>query len=307
MAYNEHVIVVLGLLILFAGIPSNGSPTEKKRQKRHVEGSSGASFPDVSAMLQSQSQIQSAYFLGQCLMCPPGPQGPPGQQGTQGMPGRDGRDAILVGLPSTVDKEQPVPADVPGPSDGASPVGAMYTRWGRTSCPEGSELIYEGVMAGSHYTHAGGAADYLCLSKDPIFNSPTAGFQYNTYLYGVEYETGSSPLYPNLQNFEAPCAVCLAPSKSVALILPGRNQCPDNSQGRNWRLEYKGFIMSQHHSHPRTMHVCVDGDAEGISRTHGDHNGALLYIVEATCATGGGIPCPPYTEGYEVTCAVCTL
>ncbi|PIK60103.1 hypothetical protein BSL78_03008 [Apostichopus japonicus] len=248
MAYNEHVIVVLGLLILFAGIPSNGSPTEKKRQKRHVEGASGASIPDVSAMLQSQSQIQSAYFLGQCLMCPPGPQGPPGQQG---------------------------------------------------------------VMAGSHYTHAGGAADYLCLSKDPIFNSPTAGFQYNTYLYGVEYETGSSQLYPNLQNFEAPCAVCLAPSKSIALILPGGISVQiihragwtvyslPMPAGRHWRLEYKGFIMSQHHSHPRTMHVCVDGDAEGISRTHGDHNGALLYIVEATCATGGGLPCPPYTEDMK--------
>lgn len=50
--------------------------------------------------------------------------------------------------------------------------------------------------------------------------------------------------------------------------------------------------MSQDHTHPRTMHICVDAEAEGIARTNGDHNGALLYIVEAKCATGGGIPCP---------------
>lgn len=55
----------------------------------------------MNSLLQNQNTVQAAYFLGQCLMCPPGPQGPPGQQGTQGPPGRDGRDGILVGFPST--------------------------------------------------------------------------------------------------------------------------------------------------------------------------------------------------------------
>ena len=101
-------------------------------------------------------------------------------------------------------------------------------------------------MAGSHYTHAGGAADYLCLSKDPVFDRPQAGFQYNAYLYGTEYETGGSPLLPNLQDFEVPCAVCLAPSKSITLMVPGRNQCPERSVGKselNLLFKYQNKII----------------------------------------------------------------
>lgn len=307
-AMKCHVIFLcVQLMSTVSGMVTGDSP---QRQKRDAVNNGGvAGLPDMNSLLQNQNTVQAAYFLGQCLMCPPGPQGPPGQTGAQGPPGRDGRDGILVGFPSTADDTDQTPPSVDSPvnTNGSTPVGAVYTRWGRSSCPDGAELVYEGVMAGSHYSHAGGAADYLCLSKAPIFDRPQPGHQYGGYLYGTEYETGGSPLLPNLQNLEAPCAVCLAPSKAITLMVPGRNQCPEGSEGKTWRLEYNGYIMSQHHTHPRTLHVCVDSQAEGIVRTHGDHNGALLYHVETSCTSGGGLPCPPYADGFEVTCAVCSL
>ena len=47
-----------------------------------------------------------------------------------------------------------------------------YIRWGRTTCPEveGTEMIYEGVMAGSWYHHTGGGANHLCLTKQALYH-----------------------------------------------------------------------------------------------------------------------------------------
>ena len=59
------------------------------------------------------------------------------------------------------------PPGPPGPSAG----GAVYTRWGRTTCPNvtGTQLVYAGRAAGSHYAHKGGGANYLCLPNDPSY------------------------------------------------------------------------------------------------------------------------------------------
>ena len=50
--------------------------------------------------------------------------------------------------------------------------GVVYTRWGRTSCPNdtGAELVYEGITGGSFWDHGGGA-NYVCLPKDPQYMS----------------------------------------------------------------------------------------------------------------------------------------
>ena len=64
----------------------------------------------------------------------PGPRGPQGQRGEQGVAGP------------------------PGPRNG----GVVYTRWGKTSCPNvtGTELVYAGRAGGSWYRHMGGGANY---------------------------------------------------------------------------------------------------------------------------------------------------
>ena len=47
--------------------------------------------------------------------------------------------------------------------------GAVYTRWGRTSCSAKSHLIYKGEMAGPDYRSSGGGSNYQCLPEDPRY------------------------------------------------------------------------------------------------------------------------------------------
>ena len=61
--------------------------------------------------------------------------------------------------------------------------------------------------------------------------------------------------------------------------------------------------MVGHHSHSgRNMFVCVDHNAEPTG-SRSDNDGNLFYPVEARC---GSLPCLPYVNGRELTCAVCT-
>ncbi|PIK46033.1 hypothetical protein BSL78_17123 [Apostichopus japonicus] len=86
--------------------------------------------------------MQSSYFLGQCVMCPPGDPGPRGTPGPQGMPGRDGRDQIILG--PIADHVLQNPPDTPAEPSTSSAAGVIYTRWGKTSCPSTSQLVYQG-------------------------------------------------------------------------------------------------------------------------------------------------------------------
>ena len=51
-----------------------------------------------------------------------------------------------------------------------------------------------------------------------------------------------------------------------------------------------------------TEFECVDKEAETIGEKE-NKDGKLLHPVEAVC---GSLPCPPYHEGRELTCVVCT-
>lgn len=175
----------------------------------------------------------------------------------------------------------------------------MYTRWGKSSCPSGASVVYEGVVAGSHYSHSGGAANYICLSKTPKWDSHTENPSSFSLLYGAEYETHGSFLH-NLLNHEVPCAVCRVP-RSHTLLVPGRNDCH-----QNYTLEYSGYLMAGYHTHAAaTEFVCVDVQAESAScSSPADENGKLFYFVHAEC---GALKCPPYEKGKQLTCAVCSV
>ena len=72
---------------------------------------------------------------------------------------------------------------------GPSVCGAVYTRWGRTTCPNitGTQLVYAGRAAGSWFNHKGGAANYLCLPNEPSYLQYRPGTQtFQDYLYMVQ-------------------------------------------------------------------------------------------------------------------------
>ena len=159
-------------------------------------------------------------------------------------------------------------------------------------------------MGGSHHSHSGGASNYLCLPLNPIYEKYAAGVQSSAYIHGTEYEISSAQngIFPNphLHDDNAPCAVCHAKSRGSHVMIPARNVCPSG-----WTMEYKGYLMAEHHSSKgRTQFICVDGAPEAIHGSHRSTNGALLYLAEGYC--GHSLPCPPYVHGRELTCVVCT-
>ena len=157
------------------------------------------------------------------------------------------------------------------------------------------------VVVGSHHLEAG-TAEYLCLHNVPEFFQTTAGGQVNRgKLYGTEYDSAENPpAFSNMFRHDAPCSVCYTPSRTTKITMPGRITCPNA-----WTQEYNGYLMAGHH---HTMvksraPICVDVNAESIPGSAAQTVTSLLYFVETTCT---GIRCPPYSDGAEIACVVCT-
>ena len=179
--------------------------------------------------------------------------------------------------------------------------GVSYTRWGRRSCPAGTELVYEGAIAGSMWSQAG-SSSYLCLHNEPEFLATQPGEQSERgKIYGTEYQTiDHPPAFSHKTHHDAPCAVCFNSLRSSAITIPGRVTCPSS-----WNREYYGYLMTEkyHTSHRPRAPICVDINPQSVSGSAGYAGTSLLYFIEAVCT---GIKCPPYSNGAEIACVVCT-
>jgi hypothetical protein len=182
--------------------------------------------------------------------------------------------------------------------------GAVYTRWGRTVCGPGSDVMYKGVAGGSWYHSYGGGSNYLCLPMQPIWGAYNEAVVKASKLHGSEYEAPSGFRLNNNNNLplhdnNVPCVVCRSQTKTSVIMIPARNQCYSGMH-----TEYVGYLMSGHPSHVgRTEFVCVDGEPESDPYGYRNEEGAQFWNVEGVC---GSLPCPPYTQRREITCAVCT-
>ncbi len=152
------------------------------------------------------------------------------------------------------------------------------------------------------YSRSGGAAQYLCLPKDPQYLAVSAGSSSRHLLYAGEYEISNFPPLSHLNNHDVPCAVCQVTGRSTMLMIPAKTTCP-----AGWTSEYKGYLMTAYCTHAhQTEFICVDQEAEARPGTSASTNGALMYPVEATCGSNG-LPCGPYQAGGELACVVCTV
>ncbi|CAG2238177.1 unnamed protein product [Mytilus edulis] len=154
-----------------------------------------------------------------------------------------------------------------------SGVAITYTVWGRKECPNNSSLVYSGSVGGSYYAHSGAAADYLC--------------EYDSYFI------------PNADGHDVPCAVCRRKRVSTVLMIPGKDTC---YQG--WNIEYYGYLNAHDYRFSAAAsYVCMHVHPE--FRRGGRHNyeGKLFHPVIGSC---GSLPCPPYVNGYPLTCVVCS-
>jgi len=209
-----------------------------------------------------------------------GHQGMKGDKGSNGLPGPTGQKGVKGG------KEE---------RNG----GAVYVRWGHDRCPSTAQLVYSGRAGGTHYEH-GGASNPQCLPLDPSFLRPISGIQYRGLMYGAEYQThtDSSSYLHGRYDHDVPCAVCYVTQRSTVYMLPAKYTCPSG-----WTREYYGYLMSEFYKHDRSQFTCVDIGFKSVVGSAANHNGFLFYFVEGRC---GSLPCPPYDDTRELSCAVCT-
>ncbi|PIK38184.1 putative short-chain collagen C4 [Apostichopus japonicus] len=246
---------------------------------------------------------------GSCILCPAGPRGYTGPVGAPGRDGRDGRDAMAI-VTSTDDPRlsptlHTTSAHTELPSNRS---GAIYVRWGHSECPPSASLVYSGIAGGAKHSSTGNGANYMCMPPDPVYDDPVSGVaSVRAYIVGVEYQIDTFPNLVDRSYHDMPCAVCKSTSRFSKLMIPAKNTCPSDE----WTLEYGGYLMAErsHASHQRSMYICVDRALQTLDRTHGSASArGLLDLVESRCSSsGGGLPCGPYIDGYELTCAVCTL
>jgi len=161
-------------------------------------------------------------------------------------------------------------------------------------------LIFAGYMAGKKYNDKGGGSDTICLPEHPTWSNYSDGpSNIIARVVGSEFdqEDGLFP-YP-VQNQDLPCAVCLA-RKNAKIMISGRNDCFEG-----WTREYHGYLAADYHAHPTpTKHICVDFEPHFLPKGSANNDEHVLYLVEVLC---GSLPCPPYVNGRELACVVCTI
>ena len=135
--------------------------------------------------------------------------------------------------------------------------------------------------------------NYLCLPKQPEWlPRTTTGY---AYLYGGEYDNAEFGLH---DGDDVPCAVCRATANSVVRI-PARVNCYSG-----WTRQYYGYLGAGYRYHKAgSEYICVDENAEAITRGRTNNEGKLLYMVHTVC---GSLSCPPYESGKAATCVVCS-
>ena len=217
---------------------------------------------------------------------PVGPRGPKGRTGDQGVKGAVGPR----GAKGTI--------GYPGFKGDRGDLGsAVYARWGRTECPEGSRTVYTGRAAGSHYNTKGATNEFLCLPDNPRYGSTVTNS--SVYLYGVEWEEWptSSHVDDNM-----PCVLCEAQNKTTTYVHPADYDCPSG-----WHREYSGYMMSSYAARNQKSIICVDENAEVIPGTSSSTDPALIYYLSVYCSSSE-LDCSSskYVESRILSCAVCS-
>ena len=218
-----------------------------------------------------------------------GKRGEKGSNGLQGLTGPTGTKGVSGQKGIKGDKEE---------RNG----GSVYVRWGHDQCPSTAQLVYTGRAGGSKYDHTGGGSNPQCLPLDPNFLTPISGTNGRAYMYGAEYESGvdSNTHIRRSHNHDIPCAVCHVSNHTAVYMVPAKYTCPTG-----WTREYYGYLMANYYArnHHRTQFTCVDTALKPVTGSSANQNGLVFYFVEGVC---GSLPCLPYDNTRELSCAVCT-
>ena len=216
----------------------------------------------------------------------------------QGRDGRDGRDGVQ-GMKGDVGQRGEKGDQGKTGEKGEPAGGVVYVRWGHDSCPStGAQLVYSGRAGGTDHKQKGGGSNPQCLPLDPNYLKYEPGSSIHmSYMYGAEYQQ-TNTLVANTDDADAPCAVCYVPTRTTLYMIPAKYTCPEG-----WTTEYYGYLMAEHHNHHRSQFSCIDKSLKTVVGSFANILGTRFFPVEGRC---GSLPCPPYEETKELTCAVCT-
>ena len=255
-------------------------------------GDKGDPGPRGSPQLTSQRMKGEKVNNGE-----PGPRGLKGEMGHQGMKGDKGEKGSS-GLPGPTGLTGPKGATGQKGDREESNGGTVYVRWGHDECPSTAQLVYSGRAGGPNWNH-GGASNPQCLPLDPNYLSPISGQERRAIMYGAEYYTltNSYSHFHGRQHYEVPCAVCYVTQRSTVYMVPAKYTCPSG-----WTREYYGYLMCEEHVHHPTQFTCIDIAFKSVGSS-ADQDGMEFFFVEGRCGT---LPCPPYDNTRELSCAVCT-
>ena len=149
-----------------------------------------------------------------------------------------------------------------------------------------------GVAGGSWYSHAGAAANLLCLTMKPQYDDVVKP-KYIGYLYGSEYNS-----VPGHHDQDVPCSVCRAPQPTTIMV-PATLTCPSG-----WTAQYTGHLAAGYYGNTAASeYLCLDGEEKDVFSGNRDQNGNLISYVVTKC---GSLPCPPYLDDRVATCVVCS-
>ena len=239
------------------------------------------------------------------LTGPPGHKGYKGETGHRGMKGDKGEKGITGTVGQKGVKGElgrpgyPGPPGPPGPTPRTT-VGTVYVRWGHDQCPPTAQLVYSGRAGGSHFRQSGGGSNPQCLPLNPTYLRTQFGRTgLIADMHGAEYETNPFGFGKSVHDHVVVCAVCYVSQRSAVYMIPAKYTCPTGGT-----TEYYGYLMAERWSHNRSQYTCVDKAFKTVYGTGADHDGLTFYPVEGRCS--GSLPCPPYEETKELSCAVCT-
>ena len=162
--------------------------------------------------------------------------------------------------------------------------------------------VYSGIAGGPYYTHGGGS-NPQCLPMDPNFLTPISGSQvYRALMHGAEYErvANINSHVHGCHDHDVTRAVCHVSNHTAVYMVPAKYICP-----KGWTREYYGYLMSSSHfnNRHRTQFTCIDTTLKSVVGSSAGQHGLLVFFVEGRC---GSLPCPPYDNTRELSCAVCT-
>lgn len=154
-----------------------------------------------------------------------------------------------------------------------------------------------GFAGGSYFAHTGAAAEYVCLSPNPVFTTLPVVVRY-AFMYGAEYDSNAFG-HDNGDDIHVPCAVCHSRSATSSTMIPGTNNCVSG-----WKTQYKDYLAAgAYNEQAASQYICLDAASETVVNGHDNNNGKLVQPVKAVC---GALECPPYHDGKILTCAICT-